>query len=77
VGSLGKVNTLASENPLPQLRLRGLDLTHQVAPGASFPLSVQSMVPVLTGFPKPKRLTMREGRAALRALLDLPPSEKG
>ena len=26
--------------PLPQLRLRGLDLTRQVAPGASFPLSV-------------------------------------
>jgi len=35
------------------------------------------MVPGLTGFPKPKRLTMREERAALRALLDLPPSEKG
>ena len=27
--------------------------------------------------PPPKRLTMREERAALRALLDLPPSEKG
>ncbi len=27
--------------------------------------------------PTPKRLTMREERAALRALLDLPPSEKG
>src|SRR5271166_872099 len=40
VGSLGKANTLASENPLPQLRLRGLDLTRQVAPGDSFPLSV-------------------------------------
>ncbi len=27
--------------------------------------------------PPPKRLTVREERAALRALLDLPPSEKG
>jgi hypothetical protein len=27
--------------------------------------------------PPPKRLTVREVRAALRALLDLPPSEKG
>jgi hypothetical protein len=27
--------------------------------------------------PPPKRLSMRGGRAALRALLDLPPSEKG
>ena len=27
--------------------------------------------------PPPKRLSMREERAALRALLDLPPSEKG
>ena len=40
MGSLGKANTLASENSLPQLRLRGLDLTRQVAPGTSFPLSV-------------------------------------
>ena len=42
MGSLGKENTLASENPnpLPQLRWRGLDLTHQVAPGVSFHLSV-------------------------------------
>jgi len=42
MGSLGKANTLASEipNPLPQLRLRGLDLTRQGAPGASFPLSI-------------------------------------
>jgi hypothetical protein len=27
--------------------------------------------------PPPKRLTMREERAMLRALLDLPPSERG
>ena len=27
--------------------------------------------------PPPKRLSMREGWAALRALLDLPPPEKG
>jgi hypothetical protein len=27
--------------------------------------------------PPPRRLSMREGRAALRALLDLPSSEKG
>jgi len=40
MGSLGETITLASENPLPRLRLRGLDLTRQVAPGASFPLSV-------------------------------------
>jgi len=40
VGSLGKANSLASENPLPQMRLRGLDLTSQVASCASFPLSV-------------------------------------
>jgi hypothetical protein len=37
VGSLGKADTLASENPLPQSLLRGLDLTYQVARGAFFP----------------------------------------
>ena len=40
MGSLGQAHTLAGENPLPRLRLRGLDLTRQVVPGASFPLSV-------------------------------------
>jgi hypothetical protein len=38
-GGLGKANTLASQKPLPQLWLRGLDLTSQAAPGTSFPLS--------------------------------------
>ena len=35
-----KPNTLASENPnpLPQLRLHGLDLTRQVAPGIYSPV---------------------------------------
>ncbi len=40
VGSLGKANTLASEHPLHQLRLRGLDLTREGAPGASLSLAV-------------------------------------
>ena len=40
MGSLGQAHTLAGENPLPRLRLRGLDLTRQVVPGASFGLSV-------------------------------------
>jgi hypothetical protein len=41
-GESGERKHLASENPnpLPRLRLRGLDLTRQVAPGASFPLAV-------------------------------------
>ena len=40
MGSLGKVNAIASENPPLQLRLSGLDLTRQVAPGSSFPVSI-------------------------------------
>ncbi len=42
MGSLRKVKAFASENPnsLPQLQLRGLDFTSQVAAGVSFPLSV-------------------------------------
>ena len=40
MGTLGKGNTFASKNPLSQSRMRGQNLTRQVAPDASFPLSV-------------------------------------